>query len=129
MSGTLNLGDALVAAANIEQEYAEQQFPGSGVTLQPFSPPLRIATANARRIDVTGVASAGPGTGLVLRVTVGGRRVALDTPMIAFAADNVAQGYVYGALLPTQPIGDEAEVLVVRNAAGASNVRCGIRAV
>lgn len=129
MSGTLNLGDALVAAANIEQEYAEQQFPVAGATLQPFDPPLRIATANARRIDVTGVASSGPGSVIVLRVTVGGRRVTLDSVLFAFVADNVAQGYVYGALLPTQPIGDEAEVLVANNGAGASIIRCSIKAV
>lgn len=129
MSRTTNFGDAVQALPAIEQAYSEQQFANLGTTLQSFSPPLRIPTAHAKRIDVVGVASAGPGTGLVLRVTVGGRRVLLDTVLIAFAADNVALGYVYGALLPAQAIGDEAELLVVRNAAGASNVRAQLRAV
>jgi len=129
MSRTIDFGNAVQASPTIEQAYAEQQFPNDGTTLQPFSPPLRIPTAHAKRIDVIGVSSAGPGTGLVLRVTVGGRRVALDTVLIAFVSDNVPLGYVYGALLPAQSIGDEAELLVVRNAAGASNVRAGLRAV
>jgi len=129
MSRTVDFGNAVQASPLIEQGYAEQQFPNAGATLQQFSPPLRIPTAHAKRIDITGVASSGPGTGVALRVTSGGRRVSVDTVIIAFAADNVGQGYTYGALLPTQPIGDEVEVLIVRNAAGATNVRIGVRAV